>query len=224
MSRKYGYRRLDSKENFVLSSIDIDTLRVFDKNSNGEIDYKLKCNLINKTNKVITSADINGKLKVIFKDKTITGSSTYYSGFKIPISKSRPWNPNTEREIEITTKSIERLYLNYKPEYVFFELELKASDPVGYEYNRNILEKDLLPEWKSRQTKIEEPRLRKKYQTIERVSMYDSPSIKSKKLGSLPKGAVVGGVALVDSEWIKVKATNAEGYVLIKQLKEKEKK
>lgn len=147
LSRKYGLTRLDDQGNFSLSNIDLDTLRVF-KN---EIDYKLKCNIVNKTDKIITSAEVSGTLKIIFKDKTIEGKATYYSGFSSPISKNVPWNPNTEREVSIVTKSLEKMYLNYTPEYVLFELGLDASDPIGFSYDRIILEKDLLDEWEDRQ-------------------------------------------------------------------------
>jgi len=222
LNRKYGFNRLDDKRLFEISSIKYDSLRFFKKGHQiTEIDYRIECSLINRTNKKLTSAEISGSLKVIFKDKTVEGKSTYYSGFKIPVNSYKPWNPDSERKFTITTKSIEGIYASYQPEYVFFELELQASDPVGFSYNRNVIEKDLITKWRKQGGILNNGKLYDYYETIETTNFYSEPSTKSKKLGYLKKGLNVGGIALVDTRWIKVKTKENDGYVEIKSLKPK---
>jgi hypothetical protein len=155
LSRKYGLSRFDPEGNFEITNITTDTLKLasqydyYSENSSKEIVYVFKASVINKTGKTITDADISGKLQVIFKDKTVEGENDWDSGFKNKISKSRPWNPDTEKDFYIKTKGIETVYLDYKPEYVFFEINLKAEDPVGFSYDKNIAEYDLKYKWEN---------------------------------------------------------------------------
>ena len=97
----------------------------------------------------MTSADVTGKLQVIFKDKTIEGEENWESGFKTKISKSNPWQPQTEKAFYIKTKGIEQIFLDYVPEYVFFEVNLKAEDPIGFTYDKGIEEYDLKNIWET---------------------------------------------------------------------------
>ncbi len=155
LSRKYGLSRFDSDSNFEIVSIETDTLKVeklynyYSDKSSKKIVYILKAKAKNKTGKIITDAKISGKLTVIFKDKTIEGESGYESGFKTNISLTNPWNPNMEKLFYIKTNGIDQIYLSYQPEYVFFEVGIKAEDPIGYKYDKNIQEFDLKNKWKN---------------------------------------------------------------------------
>ncbi len=153
LERKYGLSRLDVDSNFQINNIKKNTLKIeqlssyWEKTKN-QIVYVINASVVNKTDKVITSAEIDGKLKLIFKDKTIKGTSDYNSGFKEKISENRPWKPNTARDFFIKTKGIETIYLQYMPEYVIFDVSLKAEDPVGYTFDKDIAEYDLMENWK----------------------------------------------------------------------------
>jgi hypothetical protein len=165
LSRKYGFSQLDPDKNFEITNITIDTLKMERQvlySSSSEhyenvkaVIFEIKASVVNKTGKTLTDAKISGKLQVIFKDKTIEGkgnSDDFDEGegrFKTIISKSKPWNPNSERGFFIKTKGIEDIYLDYEPEYVVFDVELDAKDPIGYSFNKCIEEYDLKDKWKS---------------------------------------------------------------------------
>ena len=155
LCRKYDLSRFDSDSSFEILNISIDTLKIkkehnyYSESTSKSIVYILKAEIKNKTGKTITEAGIEGTLKVIFKDKTIKGDSDWDSGFKTKITKSRPWRPGTVKSFYLNTKGIEEIYLNYLPEYVFFEVGLKAKDPIGYSYNKNVAEFDLKEKWKN---------------------------------------------------------------------------
>jgi hypothetical protein len=166
LSRKYGLSRLDIDNNFIIVNVKADTMK-FEKEygeysgtSSKKIVYVIKASVNNKSQKTITNAEISGKIKVIFKDKTIDSESkdsypdygadwlramTY--GFKDRISKSKPWLPETAKEFSLKTKGIEEIYLNYEPEYVLIEIKLHAEDPVGFSYDKNIKELDVKNKW-----------------------------------------------------------------------------
>lgn len=155
LSRKYGLSRFGGNEDFEVTKVKTSELKLdkhysyYDNSNKSDVSYVIKASVLNKTTKTITSATIEGKLKLIFKDKTVTGESTYESGFKSRISENKPWEPNTTREIYIKTKGIEKIYLNYVPEYVVFDISLKAEDPVGFTFDKDIADMDLIENWKS---------------------------------------------------------------------------
>ncbi len=154
LSRKYGLSRFGGNDKFEVTDIEQSELKIdkqysyWDGNSSNIV-YIIKAVVMNKTNKTITTANIDGKLKLIFQDKTITGEGNYESGFKTKISEKRPWEPNTTRQFYIKTKGIEKIYLNYIPEYVVFDISLKAEDPVGYSFDKDIADMDLKKNWKA---------------------------------------------------------------------------
>ncbi len=155
LTRKYGLSRFGGNDEFEVTKIQESELKV-DKNNgylknsqSSNIYYIIKASVLNKTGKIITSAKVDGKLKLIFKDKTITGESNYESGFKSIISESRPWEANTTREFYIKTEGIDKIYQNYTPEFVVFVVSLKAEDPIGYSFDQDITDMDLLGNWKS---------------------------------------------------------------------------
>jgi len=155
LTRKYGFSRFDGNDEFEVTRVQKSELALsshynyFENKNSPEISYVIKASVLNKTSKTITSAAISGQLKMIFKDKTITGLSDYESGIKSRISENNPWEPNTTREFYIKTKGIEKIYLNYIPEYIVFDISLKAEDPVGYSFDKDIIDIDLKEKWKS---------------------------------------------------------------------------
>ncbi|MBS1559815.1 MAG: hypothetical protein JST69_13930 [Bacteroidetes bacterium] len=148
LSRKYGLSRFDRDLNFEITRLFMDTLKTINEWGEQKIAYYHKARVVNKTGKTLTEAKISGTLQVIFKDKTIEGRSEWESGFTYDVSKSRPWKPDTEKDFYIKTKGIEIIYLSYTPEYVFFQINLKAEDPIGFSYDKNIAEYDLVNRWK----------------------------------------------------------------------------
>ncbi len=157
---KYNLSRFDPEMLFEISNITLDTLKVEgDKLEQGfweslfsspkyknVVVYRFQADVTNNTDKYITDATINGKLKLIFKEKTIIGASGS-SSFNSSISKSKPWGPKEVKTISLRTKDIDKVYLNYTPEYTVFELNLEAEDPIGFSYNKNIWENNLSREW-----------------------------------------------------------------------------
>ena len=83
LCRKYGLSRFDPDSNFQLTKILMDTIKLekensyFSKNNSKKIVYVLKASIINKTGKPLTSADVTGKLQVIFKDKRANDLTAY---------------------------------------------------------------------------------------------------------------------------------------------------
>lgn len=155
LTMKYGSSRFDGNEYFKVTEVKKCELKFdekynyYDNSNTSDVVFLIKASVLNKTNKIITAAEIEGKLKLIFKDKTVTGESDYKSGFKVLVSKNNPWEPNTTREFYIKTKGIEKIYLNYVPEYVVFDVSLKALDPVGFLFDKDIAEIELKENWKS---------------------------------------------------------------------------
>jgi len=155
LSRKYGQSRLDPDGSFEVTNISVNTIKLvnergyYSKDNSKRIVYTLKASVKNKTGKTLTEGHISGNLKVVFKEKTVDGNSTMDSGFKSNISESRPWANNTEKDFYLQTTGIETVYLDYEPEYVFFEVILHAEDPIGFMYDKNIAEYDLKDKWKN---------------------------------------------------------------------------
>lgn len=161
LTLKYGFSRFDSDNNFVVSNITIDTLEVeaaqiyqgfwesflSSPKYKSEIVYRFQANVTNNTDKYISKASLTGSLKLIFKEKTIEGTSGT-SGLKPAVSESNPWAPGETKSISIKTKNIEKIFLNYKPEYTVFEINLNAEDPIGFTYDKNILEADKSSDWR----------------------------------------------------------------------------
>jgi len=151
LARKYGLSRFNGNNEFEIVKIEQKGLE-FDykySNSKPEIIYIFKATVLNKTDKIISKADIGGSLRLIFKEKTIAAEEHYVSGFSSPISETNPWSPKTNKEFYIKTKGIDNIYFSYEPDYIFFVVSLIASDPVGYNFNKDIADIDLKAEWKS---------------------------------------------------------------------------
>jgi len=150
LSRKYGFSRMDADSLFTVRDLEENGLKI--QNSyfgNRGVVYVLKGTVVNNTDKEITSAQLEGTLKLIFKDKTVEVGGNYSSGFEEGISENKPWEPHSKRVIYIKTNEIATVYLKYVPEYVIFDISLKAEDPAGYSYNKDIFEEDLLEKWKA---------------------------------------------------------------------------
>lgn len=153
LSRKYGFDRINKNtiNQFQITSKIIDTLRNItpynEFNENG-ICYIFKGVVKNNTGKTITKASISSKIELIFKEKSIIGKTKFWeNGFHVPISENNPWINGTERSFYLKTDGIEPIYLNYKPEYIFYNIGIKAEDPIGYSFDADILEYDLKQKW-----------------------------------------------------------------------------
>ena len=153
LTRKHGLSRFAGNDEFEVTEIQKSELKLdkyfsyVDNSNKSGVCYLVKASVLNKTNRAITYAEIEGQLKLIFKEKTVTGES-FESGFKSKISVSKPWEPDTKREFYIKTKTIDRVYLNYVPEYIVFDLSLKAEDPTGFKFDKDIVDMDLIENWK----------------------------------------------------------------------------
>lgn len=157
---KYNLSGFDPELLFEISNIRLDTLKVEgEKIEQGFFEslfsnpkyknvvvYRFEADVTNNTDKYITDAQIKSKLKLIFEEKTIIGANSSTS-FSSSISKSKPWGPGETKPISIKTKDIDKVYLNYKPPYVVFEINLEAEDPIGFSYDKNIWEVDLTDKW-----------------------------------------------------------------------------
>lgn len=158
LNLKHGMSRLGGVDEFQIVNIKLDTLETIIEYSfsSGKkekfIIHQMKASLLNKTDKRITSGSINGDLKLIFKDKTVKSESDNFNfgtkgEFAQKLSKSNPWNPGTTREFKIRTGKIDLIYLEYLPEYVLLEIGIAVEDPIGFSFDKNILEKDVIQRW-----------------------------------------------------------------------------
>lgn len=151
LSRKYGFSRFDPDQKFTVSGITLDTLKfeksssIFSSKTSKKIVYILKGSVANNTGRPLSKAEISGELQIIFKDKTVKGKSD----FDLNISGSKPWESGAEKVFYLKTEGVDLIYLDYIPEYVFFEVNMKAEDPIGFSYNKGIKEFDLKNRWLS---------------------------------------------------------------------------
>lgn len=146
MSREYGHSRLDKETPFKVTGITTDTLEV----SGEGVSYKIKGKVVNHTGKSISDADMSGSLKVIFENKTEEVSNSYYKNHNVlkkEVSESHPWKDGEAIEFTVITHEVKQIYLDYDPQYVFFTIDMSASDPIGYSYNKAIYEVDMKGRW-----------------------------------------------------------------------------
>ena len=149
LSRKYGLSRKGGSTEFKVLEILLDTLMFEHWYHKQEpiISYELKGKVLNNTDKVIIEAYLEGTLKLIFEEKTVNAKRSRYDGLTSRISESYPWNPGETREFKFRSYGIEIIYTDYPPAYALFEIELVASDPVGYKFNQNIEEFNMKSRW-----------------------------------------------------------------------------
>lgn len=154
LCRKYGLSRLDQENTFKVLDFERSVLKV-ERDGGGyyrkpakKVFYIMSASVLNNSGKTLTHAELTGTLQVIFKEKTVEGRSSWRNGFKSKVSMSNPWKPGTKRKFFIRTEGLDLVYLDYTPEFVFFNINLSASDPVGYTYDKDILEFHLLNKWK----------------------------------------------------------------------------
>lgn len=145
LSRGYGHSRLDPDAPFTVKNVTIDTLKL----SSDGVYYEISGDIVNKTGKSLSDARVSGVLSVIFDKKTEEAGNDYSYApvLKQEISESNPWYNNHAIPFKIRTESIKKIYLDYEPTYVYFTLEMDASDPVGYSYNKAIYEVDMKARW-----------------------------------------------------------------------------
>ncbi|MFA7379992.1 MAG: hypothetical protein WC150_05985 [Bacteroidia bacterium] len=157
LSYKYGLTRLDDDTLFEVVDLTKNEIsNQYKKGNRGkkEIVYLIKGKIKNKTGKTLTSGKLKGNLKIIYKDKSVIGSSKCKfwetkCGFKRNITTNSPWKCNDAIEFSIKTEGIDDLYLDYEPEYALFNLELQTGDPIGFSYDKAIVEYDVKKQWTS---------------------------------------------------------------------------
>lgn len=157
LSYKYGLSRLDNDTLFEV--IDLSKNAISNQYKNGkrgdkEIVYLIKGKIKNKTGKTLTSGKLKGNLKIIYKDKSVIGTSNCdfwetKCGFKRNITTNAPWKNNNAIEFSLVTEGIDDLYIDYEPEFAFFNLELQTGDPIGFTYDKAIAEYDVKKQWAS---------------------------------------------------------------------------
>jgi len=153
LSMKYGFSRLNTSGDFKITEVTLDTLKYIKYWVNREatwsdmiydtrrvikdkIVYYYRGSITNNTDKVITDASIKCHLYLIFNvDKIVEIDQFNSDGFATSITPQSPWKPGESRKFRIEMDPIEGIYRNYNPSKVFFELNLSASDPIGYEFD-----------------------------------------------------------------------------------------
>lgn len=158
LSRKYGLSRLDRGQNFKVQDMTIDTLKIekefgsfSGKLRKQGVVYELKGDLVNMSNRSITKAHVEGELKLIFKNKTVKADEISKSKLQRAVTEENPWRHGDTIGFYVKTDLDEMplTFLEYIPEYAVFELGLEAEDPIGYDYDRVILEVNLRDQWRS---------------------------------------------------------------------------
>ena len=124
LSMKYGLSRFDSEMRFKVSNIETAKLSIEKERVSQDfwseiaygakyqtvVVYRFEGDVTNNTDKFITAAQLDGKLKLIFQEKTIVGANSSVS-FKSSISTSKPWEPGATKRVVIKTTDIDRVYL-----------------------------------------------------------------------------------------------------------------
>lgn len=143
-SRNYGHSRLDDKALFKVKDIEMDTL----KRTKDGISYKIQGRIVNETGKALSFAEVSGTLSVLFENRTEKATSiSKYNILERRVTETKPWHNKESIKFSIQTESIKNIYLEYDPEYVFFTMEMDASDPIGYTYDKAIYEVDMKKRW-----------------------------------------------------------------------------
>lgn len=157
LNYKYGLSRLDNDTLFEVINLSKNAISNQYKNGkrgSKEIVYFIKGKIKNKTGKTLTSGKLKGNLKIIYKDKSVIGSSKCdfwetKCGFKRNITTNSPWKKNDVIEFSLVTEGIDDLYIEYEPEFAFFSIELQTGDPIGFTYDKAIAEFDVKKQWVS---------------------------------------------------------------------------
>ena len=111
---------------------------------NSEIE--IKSNYLRYANPKIIDPEKFSPIK-LYDQQQYNLLQTEIQGFLKKVSKSNPWKPGEEKEFKLKTDGIEIVYADYVPPYVLFEIALKAEDPVGYNFDENIKEIELVDKW-----------------------------------------------------------------------------
>lgn len=161
LNMKYGFTRIDRTKRFVVNEVKQDTLKhieywadrkatwadqIYDTRRiiKNKIVYYYDGSIINNSNKVITDAKISCKLYLIFNvDKILELEQHRGSGFVSAVSTSSPWRPKEVRSFKIEMEPLDDIYKEYKPSKVLFQFDLTATDPVGFEFDGTIVQKEL---------------------------------------------------------------------------------
>lgn len=148
LSFKYGFSRLDTSGVFQVTDIVLDTL----KHGDERLTYQLKGSILNNTGKTITSASLNNSnVNIVFEEKDVVTKGYVWNCTTARVSENTPWREGTKIEFSVIIDDIKTVYLHYDPIAVFFILELKAKDPIGFNYDKAIYKIDLFEQWRAMQ-------------------------------------------------------------------------
>lgn len=158
LSRKYGFYITIDSANYPVENV---SNKLYYKTSSSEY-----VNVIHKTNAIIldqpgiyvtcegdiknnsgrdlTTWQINGEIDIVYEDKIISEGISNLIAFN---GDKNIWKKGESRHFKVRTKDIDTIYANYHPLYVDFNLSLKAGDPIGYEYSKNIYSCNFLSDW-----------------------------------------------------------------------------
>ena len=141
LSFKHGFSKVDPTTPFPLCDITLDTL----KHQKGKVIYQIKGSIQNNSGTTISYLDLDrSEINVIYKEKDFR-SWNARAKFR-RVSDDKPWKDKEKITFDLTT-SIEDTYLDYPPEVVFFNVNVRASNPVGYDYDRIIYQKNITLSW-----------------------------------------------------------------------------
>lgn len=157
MSRDYGHSRYDKEAPFEVKDIVEASVEYKEGEVYGEkegVVCTFQGVIVNHTGRALSSAKLKGGLQVIFENKTVEGEISWKSdGLAREVSESDPWYDGEEISFVVETERIRKIYLEYEPQYVFFTLGIRVSDPVGYSYDKDVWEKDLKDRWNEMRSK-----------------------------------------------------------------------
>jgi hypothetical protein len=152
---------------FLVYDIAVDALKIipyeYDKRDSN-ICYTISGKIKNTSDKTFVKAAFAGELRVNFPNKKIIEENDmlhmyingqgymndkdfYDIGLK-PYITDGNWNPNETLNFTFQTNGLDKIYGNYMPDEVYYVLEVKAEDPVGYVFSGRVFQKDLKYQWK----------------------------------------------------------------------------
>jgi len=147
LCQKYGLIEKDTSGKFVLTKLEKnDFVSKITRGERKVLKYHLVGYIKNNTGQPVTSASLKCVLNIVFKEKTITEPSKSFFGlgfntrFKDEVSRKKPWKPGEIKKFEFVTEVDPIYFTTYKPEFVVTDVILRASNPVGLDYEGTIEE------------------------------------------------------------------------------------
>jgi hypothetical protein len=151
---------------FLVYDITVDALRMLPSEYNEQdssICYTISGKIKNTSDKTFVKAGFIGELRVNFPNKKIVEENSFMESFingqeymndkdfydvglRLYTTDGN-WNPNETFNFTFQTYGLDKIYTNYMPDEVYYVLEVKAEDPVGYVFSDIVFRKDLKSQW-----------------------------------------------------------------------------